>query len=111
MHRLVHWDHLVLFRCYWCLYRRCPFLLCLFQLGHHVRLLLLVSPTTQKKNQDTPLYPLAEDVGLDEEEENDTTPETRGFLGLSRVSVRGSDVAQKSNRQVAAHIIVLAIPR
>jgi hypothetical protein len=56
---------------------------------------------TQKKNQDTPLYPLAEDVGLDEEEEKDTTPETRGFLGLSRASVRGSDVAQKANRQIA----------
>jgi hypothetical protein len=55
----------------------------------------------QKKGQNSPLYPLAENVDLDDEEK-DTAPETRGFLGLGRASVRSSGVLQKTNRRVSA---------
>jgi hypothetical protein len=56
---------------------------------------------TQEKNQSSPLYPLAEEVDLDDEEK-DTAAETRGFLGLGQASVRTSDVLQKTNRHASA---------
>ncbi|KAF1824996.1 uncharacterized protein K489DRAFT_315317 [Dissoconium aciculare CBS 342.82] len=53
----------------------------------------------QKKEQTSPLYPLAEDVDLDDEEKY-AAPETRGFLGLGRAQVSDSGLLRKSTQRL-----------